>query len=145
MAHNYRYKCIYMHERHTYCCLELYIIIPYSAKCSRHLYFVDWPQKAFRCTMFAEWLFTGSHAFKSLHIIADNSNWKNNFRGLNFRVYRIGNPRNPRKLISSKISRYTVYIRITAVNLRGRGRSPKAKDGYFLHKLLIIYSLPSVH
>ncbi len=28
--------------------------IPYSAKFSRNLYFVEWPLKAFRCTMFAE-------------------------------------------------------------------------------------------
>ncbi len=30
------------------------IYIPYSAKFSRNLYFVEWPLKAFRCTMFAE-------------------------------------------------------------------------------------------
>ena len=28
--------------------------IPYNAKFSRHLYFVEWPLKAFRCTMFVE-------------------------------------------------------------------------------------------
>ncbi len=62
------------HYRYLMCCLMLfhrYYKLPYSAKFSRHLYFVDWPLKAFRCTMFVEWLLTGSHAFKSLHVIAD--------------------------------------------------------------------------
>ncbi len=33
---------------------EYICYIPYSAKFSRNLYFVEWPLKAFRCTMFAE-------------------------------------------------------------------------------------------
>ncbi len=82
------YTCTYVqcflvisevHKMHGYPCVLLQHIImltciPYSAKFSRHLYFVDWPLKAFRCTMFAEWLLTGIHAFKSLHVIADISN-----------------------------------------------------------------------
>ncbi len=79
--------------------LSLYhilLLIPYSAKFSRHLYFVEWPLKVFRCTIFVESLL-------SLLIFADNSN---NFCGLNFRV-GIAKPQNPRKL--STIRYYTAY------------------------------------
>ena len=59
-----------MHEMCIHCRL-LEKLIPYIVRISRHLYFVDWPLKAFHCTMFAEWLLTGSHAFKYLHVITD--------------------------------------------------------------------------
>ena len=81
------------------CLVTRMCVIPYRAKFLRHLYFVDcnaWPliksislhnvrrmaaslvlvKWEVRPGIEAKWLhaYTGSHAFKSLHVIADNSN-----------------------------------------------------------------------
>ncbi len=90
------YNLYFWHEENSR--LELYnnsihgkhnkhnIIPYYSANFSRHLYFVEWPLNAFRCTMFVEELLTGSHAFNVCNVIAQTILIKENFSWLTHKI-----------------------------------------------------------
>ena len=77
-------------------CYNLYQL-PYSAKYSRHLYFVDWPLKAISLHNVRGMTAYRKPHLKFLHVI--------DLGNLTIFVDLI----NPRKLSPSKISRYTVY------------------------------------
>ena len=82
----------------------------YSAKFFRHLYFVDWPLKVFSLHYvrgMTAYRNSGSHAFKSLHVLAGNSIFVD--------LFRVGllPTKSIRKLSPSNISRYTVIIIMT--------------------------------
>ena len=57
-----------------YVCMDRHILhdIPYSAKFSRHLYFVDWPLKAISLHNVCGMTANRKPRLKSLHVIAGN-------------------------------------------------------------------------
>ncbi len=76
------------------------IILSYSAKFSRHLYFVEWPLKKHfvaQCSQNDCLPEATPLIFEQIILIKEQF------------LCRIANPRNLRKLSPSKMSRYTVY------------------------------------